>query len=96
MSNGEFYNRASMAPSCGYASLASYNANGAAAMAPVISSVPSMSSVVVPTALASYGGYGYSSLSHGQGMPACGGYFGINRAYPTGAACGSFVSRSCS
>ena len=95
MSNGEFYNRQAGGNGCSYSNLANYNLGGAGAMAPVPANAPSMQKIVVPSQLASYGGYGYSSLTHGQEGPSCGGYFGIGRAYPTGSACGSFVSRSC-
>lgn len=64
--------------SCAYAQLCSYNQGGK--MAPVN---PKQTSgvYVVP----SYGAIGYNALTHGQGVPGCGGYFNIKSAYGAGA-----------
>jgi hypothetical protein len=89
----EFYNRSSAGGGCSYASLAQYNQGyGAAAMAPVPATTPSMATTIVPT----FGAPGYDTLQHGANVPGCGGYFNIKMAYPQyDNNCTAFTSRMC-
>lgn len=78
---------------CAYATLDSYNQNffnRGQVGAPVPSQARSSEIIIVP----SYGGVGYNALQNTR-RPSCGGYYGMNNAYPNYPACGQFSSNLC-
>lgn len=87
-------------PNCSYASLYSYNQNVLGQnrfTGPNIAQSRNPNILVVP----SFGGNAYGALNNGLaqapgGVPVCGGYLGLQNAYPNFPnGCGAFSSNLC-